>query len=72
MRTANACLRARHKLDEESRTMDHVSTIHITLGDLIAALTEEIVLFVADESEANLLVAYVLSNLLSKQQRTLH
>lgn len=52
--------------------MDHVSTIHITLGDLIAALTEEIVLFVADESEANLLVAYVLSNLLSKQQRTLH
>jgi hypothetical protein len=51
--------------------MEHVSAIHITLGDLIAALTEEVALFVHDESEANLLVAYVLSNLLSKQQRVL-
>jgi hypothetical protein len=51
--------------------MDYVSTIHLTLGDLIAALTEEVALFVNDESEANLLVAHVLSNLLSKQQRAL-
>ncbi len=37
--------------------------VETTLGDLILALTEETVRFVHDEKAANILVAYILSDL---------
>jgi ABC-type Fe2+-enterobactin transport system substrate-binding protein len=39
--------------------------IHTTLGDLIAALTEEAFVVAEDENEVNALVADILSDLLS-------
>jgi hypothetical protein len=39
--------------------------IHTTLGDLIAALTEEAFLVAEDQNEVNLLVADMLSDLLN-------
>ncbi|MGH7770625.1 MAG: hypothetical protein ACREQA_00125 [Candidatus Binatia bacterium] len=44
--------------------MSTEETLETTLGDLIAALSEETVRFVHDEKAANILVAYILSDLL--------
>jgi ABC-type Fe2+-enterobactin transport system substrate-binding protein len=48
--------------------MEHIQRrriIKTTLGDLVAALTEEAFLVAADENEANALVADMLSDLLT-------
>ncbi|MGH7829967.1 MAG: hypothetical protein ACREP8_07290 [Candidatus Binatia bacterium] len=44
-------------------------TVETTLGDLVAALTEETVRFVRDENEANILVAYMLTDLFSSPRQ---
>jgi hypothetical protein len=51
-----------------STEMDYMPrkrVIHTTLGDLIAVLTEEAFVVAEDENEVNLLVADMLSDLLS-------
>jgi hypothetical protein len=45
-------------------TMPRKRVIHTTLGDLIAALTEEAFVFAKNEDEVNVLVADMLSDLL--------
>jgi hypothetical protein len=45
-----------------------VETIETTLGELIEALTEEAGQMVRDEREANMLVAYILSDLFRKSE----
>lgn len=48
--------------------MAAVETIETTLGELIEALTEEAGQVVRDEREANMLVAYILSNLFRESE----
>jgi len=43
--------------------MARTKTVETTIGDLVAALTEETLHFVGDERDANILVAYMLSRL---------
>ena len=44
--------------------MSRNNTVHTTLGDLIEALTEESFEYVRNEEEANILVAYLLADVL--------
>jgi hypothetical protein len=46
-------------------SMPRKRVIHTTLGDLIAALTEEAFVVAEDENEVNALVADMLSDLLN-------
>jgi hypothetical protein len=46
-------------------TLSKTKVIHTTLGDLIAALTEEAFLVAEDQNEVNALVADMLSDLLN-------
>jgi hypothetical protein len=46
--------------------MPKVKTVRTTLGDLIEALTEETSEYVRDEKEANILVAYLLAEVLHR------
>jgi len=48
--------------------MPIVQTVETTLGELIEALTEEAGQVVGDEREANMLVAYILSDLFRKSE----
>ena len=48
--------------------MADVETIETTLGELIEALTEEAGQVVRDEREANMLVAYILSDIFRKSE----
>ena len=59
------CIR---KAAEEEVFMAVVETIETTLGELIEALTEEAGQMVRDEREANMLVAYILSDLFRKSE----
>jgi hypothetical protein len=49
-----------------SITMDNEEFFEGTLGDLIVALTEEADRLVQNRRQAHILVAYILSNLLSQ------
>ncbi len=44
--------------------MARIRKVDTTLGDLIVALTDATVQYARDENEANILVAYLLSDLL--------
>lgn len=48
--------------------MPRVKTVQTTLGDLIEALTEETFEYVHNEEEANILVAYLLADVLHTAQ----
>ncbi len=48
--------------------MAAIQTVETTLGELIEALTEEAGHVVRDEREANMLVAYILSDLFRKSE----
>jgi hypothetical protein len=48
----------------EGGSMPRVKTVRTTLGDLIEALTEETFEYVHNEEEANILVAYLLADVL--------
>jgi hypothetical protein len=48
--------------------MAAIQTVETTLGELIEALTEEVGQVVRDETEANMLVAYILSDLFRKSE----
>jgi hypothetical protein len=50
--------------------MSKVQTVRTTLGDLIEALTEETFEYVRDEKEANILVAYLLADVLHGASET--
>jgi hypothetical protein len=50
--------------------MPKVKTVRTTLGDLIEALTEETSAYVRDETEANILVAYLLADVLQGSDET--
>jgi len=56
------------KAAEEEVFMAVVETIETTLGELIEALTEQARQMVRDEREANMLVAYILSDLFRKSE----
>jgi hypothetical protein len=45
--------------------MNRTQTVETTLGNLIAALTEEVRTYVRDEKEAYRVVAFMLTNLLN-------
>lgn len=49
--------------------MTRRGTVQTTLGELVVALTEETARFVPNEREANILVAYMLTDLFSKSNR---
>jgi hypothetical protein len=48
--------------------MSRPKKVDTTLGDLIVALTDATVPYAQDETEASILVAYLLSDLLDKSQ----
>ena len=48
--------------------MAAIQTMETTLGELIEALTEEAGQVVGDETEAHMLVAYILSGLFRKSE----
>jgi hypothetical protein len=50
--------------------MPRVKTVRTTLGALIEALTEETFEYVHDEQEANILVAYLLADVLHGKTQT--
>jgi len=47
--------------------MKRRAAIQTTLGDLVAAVTEEVTPFITNEREKNVLVAHVLSDLLKNR-----
>jgi hypothetical protein len=50
--------------------MEHGDPVETTLGDLIVALTEEAARHVPDSKAANILVAYMLSDLFRNTEQT--
>ncbi len=48
--------------------MARTMRVDTTLGDLIVALTNATIQYAQDETEASILVAYILSDLLEKPQ----
>jgi hypothetical protein len=53
---------------DEEVFMAAIQTVETTLGELIEALTEEAGQVVRDEREANMLVAYILSDLFRESE----
>jgi chemotaxis methyl-accepting protein methylase len=56
---------------EKAAFMAAIQTVETTLGELIEALTVEAGQVVRDEREANMLVAYILSDIFRKSEPTL-
>ena len=50
--------------------MKRRAAIQTTLGDLVAALTEEVAPFISNEREKNVVVAHILSDLLKNKAVT--
>jgi len=56
------------KAADQEVFMAAIQTVETTLGELIEALTEEAGQVVRDEREANMLVAYILSDIFRKSE----
>jgi hypothetical protein len=50
--------------------MKRRAAIQTTLGDLVAALTEEVTPFTSNEREKNFIVAHILADLLKRRAAT--
>jgi hypothetical protein len=58
--------RYRFELCAAEKTMRRQKVIRTTLGDLIAAVTDEVKPFVHDPSRAYLVVSYILNHILAR------
>jgi hypothetical protein len=56
----------------EEKTIQKQKVIRTTLGDLIAAVTDEVKPFVRDPSSLYMVVSYILNDVLARHRRRAH